>query len=686
MNSFQSQSSAEAAKASYKSKAAVLLTFALLMLLIGAILAAYFYATETRKKNIIVCATDDCAAFGLELSAAINKTADPCQDFHAYVCGDWNDPRRQVSTEARMRVAALNVALKEIRASKSSKAAQFYESCVGARPDLKENLRQFAELRRSLGLIWPERSTQAVKHPLDVMIDLALNWQMNFLFDMSVIVVRQSPTLLVSRGRMDAIWEEDMHNPRTPEQYQLYVRDYYEILGVGASQSRTDTDSLIQIEQDFVDAKLQFLYDAPRQDWFSVNTLDSKTPTLPPGLWLSCLAKHDKQFSWSGRGMVIVEDVRILESIEKLMKKYTREDLIMVLSWIFLQTHLWAVCGTPSLRFRGSYSELKSMQEHGCMAYVESLLGLLGTSKVMAERYGHVESRLQAYSFLHRISEHIKTLVNQLPWMDEESKLMAFNKLDNMSRTVMPGDSFFVKKNREELYAVFPDMSGKTFMTNLLGASEVYRRLRNHDRFEDVYSVRIFPRFGREFYLYLPNSMTLAIGDLNPPLFYHNATLAIRYGGLGSMAGRQMVKAFDEVGVNVDSAGVRGQWLKPAAAAAHAEKSQCDVRATTDSTRWRPLRMFPSVVGMEAAFASFVAAVTVDYRSLDDLRVMHLEQFTDNQIFFLAFCYSQCSKLPQTKGDECNVPVKNSPQFAEAFKCPPNAPMNPPKKCTFFEQ
>ncbi|KAH7973174.1 hypothetical protein HPB52_022733 [Rhipicephalus sanguineus] len=302
----------------------------------------------------------------------------------------------------------------------------------------------------------------------------------------------------------------------------------------------------------------------------------------------------------------------------------------------------------------------------------------------MTDRYGHIESRLHAFSFLRRMNENIKRLVNDLPWMDEDSKRMAFSKLDKMNRVVMPHDSFFVKKEREALYSVFPDMNGKTFMTNLLGASKVYQSLRNHERFQDVYSVRTFPRFGRAFYLYLPNSMTLAIGDLNPPLFYHNATLAIKYGALGSIAGQQIVKSLDETGVTVDVAGVRGPWLKPPAAAVHAQKSNCDVQTTTDTNKWRPLRVFPAVAGLEVAFASFSAAVTLDYLALDDFRILHLEQFTDRQIFFLAFCYAHCSKRPQTGGDECNVPVKNSPHFAESFKCPSNSPMNPSKKCQFF--
>ncbi|KAH6926275.1 hypothetical protein HPB50_016193 [Hyalomma asiaticum] len=519
----------------------MLIITALLLLLFGFLLTAYFYSDDTKRKKVATCITDDCIAFGQELSVAINKSADPCHDFHAYVCGEWDDPDRQVSTQDRMRAATLNMQLREIREDTSlvGKAAQFFESCNRAATDLKENLRQFAEFRKSLGLTWPEHSAKEKKHPLDIMVDLALNWQMNFLFDMTVIVVRGSPTLLVLRGRLDIAWEQDMDNPRTLDNYDIYLSNYYEILGANRSQDRVKTVDLIQIEQDIVEAKIEFLYDVPQQDWFSVSTLDSKTPTVPAGMWLSLLAKHDKQFNWTDDSTVIVEDVRILANTEKLMKRYTREDLTIGLSWMFIQTHLWAVCGTPSLRFRGSYSELKTMKERGCMTYVESLLGLSGIPKLMTDRYGPLERRLHAFSFLQRMNENIKRLVNGLPWMDEENKRMAFNKLEKMKRIVMPADSFFVKKQREALYSVFPDMRGKTFMTNLLAASEVYQQLRNHEHFEDVYSFRTFPRFGRAFYLYLPNAMTLAIGDLNPPLFYHNATLAIKYGALGSIAAQR---------------------------------------------------------------------------------------------------------------------------------------------------
>ncbi|KAH7997508.1 hypothetical protein HPB51_026396 [Rhipicephalus microplus] len=131
----------------------------LLLVVIGAVLLAYFYGSKMKRKKVATCVTDDCIAFGEELSAAINKAADPCHDFHAYVCGTGDNP-------------------------------------VISTPDSK--------------------------HPLDIIVDLALNWQMNFLFDITNSVVRESATLLILRGRLDAAWEQGMRSPRTPDQYYIY--------------------------------------------------------------------------------------------------------------------------------------------------------------------------------------------------------------------------------------------------------------------------------------------------------------------------------------------------------------------------------------------------------------------------------------------------------------------------------
>ncbi|KAH7941519.1 hypothetical protein HPB49_014609 [Dermacentor silvarum] len=662
----------------------VLLLVAAVLVIVA--LVKYFSKPEDPPKEAL-CATKDCSEFGRELSAAINKAADPCHDFHSFVCGGWEDPTRREATEVRMAAAAADLAIAEIKNDEghTSKATQFFYSCYTASVQREENLREFAELRRSVGLSWPERKPNGSAHPLDVMVNLAINWEMNFLFDLSAVSVRESTALLFSRGRLDAGWEQSGYYAWALYEYEDYVSKYYEILGVSDGQVDIESANLLKLEKAILHAKVAFLYDAPRQSWFKLSDLDRRTKTASAALWLRFLTTHDKQFNWTADSTVITEDVQIFRSLDKLMKDFDHDQLIIGLSWMFIQTHLWAVYGEPSIRFHGTSDVLSNVRNRGCVEYVNSRLGLLSLSQTINERYGSSENRLHVVSFLYRINQNVKRLINNLTWMDDDSKRVAYRKLENMTKVLMPDDSFFERTKRDKLYSVFPNMAGNTFVTNIVKASEVYRGLRNHEHFADLYSVRVYPRFGRETYLYLPNLMKLGFLDLYPPLFFKNATLAIIYGGLGSFAARQMAKSFDDVGVTVDDEGQRGIWLGPNAAAVHAEKVSCNVRASSYGGEWRPLRLFPVVAGLEIAYQSYMAAVEADYRALEDFRVHHLEAFTDDQVFFLTYCYALCSKRPQTMGDECNVPLKNSKRFAAAFSCPENSRMNPRVKCTFFD-
>ncbi|KAH8026970.1 hypothetical protein HPB51_000568 [Rhipicephalus microplus] len=661
------------------------------------LLAALIYVVTREKPRLLVdtCRNDACAAFGEELHAAINWSVNPCEDFHAFVCGGWDDPQRQTATAARMVAAALDQAIEEVKADlarqgsspqHSSKAAQFFESCVIADTQKHQNLEEFADFRQSLGLVWPERNPSDDTHPLDIMVNLAINWEMNFFFDLGVVAMRQSTSLLVSRGRMDDVWEEKLRSVMTIEAYEKYMSDYYGVLSVNSSQIDVTPAELLDIEKTIINSKYEFFYGPSHQDWFQVSGLDEKTPSVPAGLWLTLLRKYDQLYNWTGDDTVIVEDVKILENVNYLLKALGNYKLLIGMSWMFIQTHLWAVYGSPSLRFRGTEQHVIKMKERGCMEYVGSPFGLLGWAKRLTDSYRNDKDEEHVTSLLYRINQHTKHLVNMLSWMDSKSKAMIISKLDKMSRIVLPNDSFFDQRKRQEMYGVFPHMTGSTFMTNLVHASKVYQSLRTNKRFADVYSIRMVPRYGRELYLYLPNFMAIALVSLSPPMYYSRATLAMRYGGIGSFVAREMVKTFDEIGVTVDDMGKREPWLGDEAVAAYQNKANCDVHAGVNSAAWRPIRALPVIPALEIAFEAFTAAVAVDSRALVDFKVLHLEAFTDVQIFFLAYCYSLCSKRPHTLREDCNVPAMNSPIFAEVFHCPVHSPMNPPKKCTFFDK
>ncbi|KAH6925321.1 hypothetical protein HPB50_003517 [Hyalomma asiaticum] len=243
-------------------------------------------------KHIALCRTPDCAQFGREVSAAIDPTIHPCHDFHGFVCGGSDQPKHRQSTESRMIADAYDMALKEVKADvkRVGKVTQFFRSCIRAGTHKKENLRQFAELRRNLSLSWPEMKPTGA-HPLEVMVNLALNWQMNFLFDMDVATVRQFPAILFTRGQLDYGWQQRERDPPNLEYYEDYVDTYYGILDVNVSRIDIKASELLTIERAIVHAKIALMYDAPQQEWFKLRALDEKTSSLPSGPLAQCPQK-----------------------------------------------------------------------------------------------------------------------------------------------------------------------------------------------------------------------------------------------------------------------------------------------------------------------------------------------------------------------------------------------------------
>uniref|UniRef100_A0A0K8RKH0 Putative peptidase family m13 n=1 Tax=Ixodes ricinus TaxID=34613 RepID=A0A0K8RKH0_IXORI len=53
--------------------------------------ALIYFTTAEAKGEDDVCKTADCMRLGLELSDAINASADPCDDFYDYVCKKWKN-------------------------------------------------------------------------------------------------------------------------------------------------------------------------------------------------------------------------------------------------------------------------------------------------------------------------------------------------------------------------------------------------------------------------------------------------------------------------------------------------------------------------------------------------------------------------------------------------------------------
>lgn len=177
-------------------------------------------------------------------------------------------------------------------------------------------------------------------------------------------------------------------------------------------------------------------------------------------------------------------------------------------------------------------------------------------------------------------------------------------------------------------------------------------------------------------YDYLLNEVPIAIGALAEPLYYHNATASIVYGGLGSAFATELVRAFDDEGIQFDDLGSRSDWWSMKSLIQYRKKQNCILSGES---------VFPQVPALEVTYKAYKEVLARDPSSNGNLALAPVQEYTGEQIFFLTFCHVQCRLERGTRSSEfCNKAVKNFPPFAEAFLCSEGSNMNPVRKCPFF--
>lgn len=309
--------------------------------------------------------------------------------------------------------------------------------------------------------------------------------------------------------------------------------------------------------------------------------------------------------------------------------------------------------------------------------------------KLFADKYFSEEAKKEVNQMVDNLMEAFKDRLETISWMSGVTKEKALNKLASFGRKLGFPDEW---ENFDGLVLTTDDYLG-----NVLAC-------RKYD-FEDNLS-----KFGQPvdksewgmpahmvnaYYHPLMNEIAFPAGIMQPPFFHKDAELAVNYGRMGMVIGHEFCHGFDDQGSKFDAEGNMIDWWTKE------DRTEFNKRAEKLGNTFAEFCPFDGVcvqpgltMGENIADLGGATLAYYAYLKTDEAKNLELKEgFTPQQRYFIAYAQlwknvirdealkEQIATDPHSPAKyRINGPLKNMPEFFEAFNIPEGAPMRNSKE------
>ncbi|KAK3989628.1 hypothetical protein QBC44DRAFT_241097 [Cladorrhinum sp. PSN332] len=340
-------------------------------------------------------------------------------------------------------------------------------------------------------------------------------------------------------------------------------------------------------------------------------------------------------------------------------------------------------------------------QEDACVVRVQQSLRFVLERFFVEQTYSE-QGRAASIKMIEKLKTEFKKRLSTYSWMGKEAKQRAIKKVDNMIEEVGYSTSNPNIRDPQSLASYYTGLNiTDDFFSNMMSSRQQRHSAELRKITEGIDRRTWAPDLGtyevNAAYMPTQNTIFMFAGISRAPLFHSELPESVQYGALGAVIGHEITHGFDNSGSKFDENAKYQQWWDNATVAAFHDKSQCFVGQ---------FNKFEYVDNGETKHGngqqtlgenlSDAAGVAISYQAWQEERksmpdvwdqgLPGLEDFTHEQLFFLAFGNYYCSKMNahlykvfETDPHAINAHrirgiMANSRAFREAFKCQKKEP------------
>lgn len=329
-----------------------------------------------------------------------------------------------------------------------------------------------------------------------------------------------------------------------------------------------------------------------------------------------------------------------------------------------------------------SGQEEKKPRWKRAMAIPNSMFGE-AVGQLYVNKYFPEENKQYMKGLVENLRKALHQHIEKLPWMSEQTKAKAFEKLDAMKVKIGYPDKW---KDYSGIQ-IDPTLS---YLKNVQNAS-IWYTMDNYSKLEkpvDKEEWFMTPQTVNAYYSPVINEICFPAAILQPPYFNPEADDAMNYGAIGVVIGHEMTHGFDDQGRNFDKNGNLSEWWLPE------DSDKFTKLAKVIEEQFDKVEVAPGVHangkftlgeniadqgGLRVALTAYL-----DNKNTDTI----IEGFSPLQRFYLSYASVWASNirdeeiLLRTKSDphslnknRVNVTLKNITPFMEAFEIEEGDPM-----------
>ncbi|CAF3794993.1 unnamed protein product [Adineta steineri] len=685
------------------------------------------------RNNSDLCTSPYCIKAANYLLESIDETIDPCENFYEFSCGKWIKNARissesnkqssitQIENDLEHTLADLLSSSPSHRTKKSkaiTNARRLYSSCIDEDTIEMEDVdvimsminKEFGGWPVLQGSDWDESTFDFDR------LMLKLSQYNNYIFyivktdvdekNSSVRSIHIRPSKLVLDNLILYV-----NGIKAMSAYRRFFVYFTMALTDDSSTISKDLITLLDFEMDLV--KYTLLLDK----------LDLRETVRTTVGNLSNIISFDSSnyirrlyllanISVIDTDTIIVTAPKLLHGISSIIDRQSPRTMQNYMIWRFMMDQARHM---PK-RFRNmlqqythvlSGTSTEESRTITCANYVNTMMNLPVT-KLYIEEYFHKDARKETTEMINNIRNIFITMVNQSTWMDSKSKIIAIKKARAIKAKLGYPD-YLESDNMMKLDKDYAEYNfNLSYMPNVLSVMQLHSKaslqmLRypiDSEEWSDI-----LPTTVNAIHRLLGNEILFPAAILQTPVFDKDAPKYLNYGGIGFFMGHEIAHGFGDEGKEYDMNGNKVSWWSKATVNAFDIRKKCFIEQYDDYTLTQVNHSINGEQTLDENIADDAALRQAFFAYQQwakthknvDKKLPGLSKYSTEQMFFLSFGHTWCTKMTDAAAStyllldkhspaqfRINGPTSNFVEFNRVFGCKAGQGNSRVKKCNIW--